>query len=422
MNADKSSFLSASIGLDRRRKIFFLLMVIFVFGSGAFPAFAQEQTSPPVTNVKEIKKKIQKNKKDLAAIKQKLLAEEKKQRQARVKERNVLNRLQKLDQALGRKRREKEANQQDLEETRIRIDRLQNEMKGTKDQLAQSRFLLKQRLQALYRMSFREPFLGGLLDSGSFGEFARKLKFEMILARSNEKLLNQTLAHEQHLEQDASLWTAEERRKNRIVSVISKQEKNYSKERQNRTVFLNTIRKKQASREQAIQELSDQAQELQSKVALFLRQAAESKKNSIYVSRGTGLKVRRGRIPWPVSGEIISPFGKFKNREFNAVVDNSGIQIKAPPGTPIRAVAGGLVRFADWFKGYGKLVILDHGQGYYSLYAQASELNVSEGQEVLSGQVIGSVGDTGSLVGSSLYFEIRKNGVPQDPQRWLARR
>ena len=76
-------------------------------------------------------------------------------------------------------------------------------------------------------------------------------------------------------------------------------------------------------------------------------------------------------------------------------------------------------KFADWFKGYGKLVILDHGRGYYSLYAQASELKVSEGDSVTSGQVLGLVGDTDSLVGSSLYFEIRKNGVPQDPLRWL---
>jgi septal ring factor EnvC (AmiA/AmiB activator) len=100
-------------------------------------------------------------------------------------------------------------------------------------------------------------------------------------------------------------------------------------------------------------------------------------------------------------------------------MDNSGIQIQAAEGTPIHAVASGVVKFADWFKGYGKLVILDHGRGYYSLYAQASNLNVSEGQSVAKGQVLGSVGDTDSLVGSSLYFEIRKNGVPQDPLHWL---
>ncbi len=105
------------------------------------------------------------------------------------------------------------------------------------------------------------------------------------------------------------------------------------------------------------------------------------------------------------------------------MVDNTGIQIAAPAGTPIRAVAKGLVRYADWFKGYGKLVILDHGKGYYSLYAQAAELNVAEGTEVAQGQILGTVGDTGSLYadqwGTSLYFEIRHDGLPEDPVRWL---
>jgi len=137
------------------------------------------------------------------------------------------------------------------------------------------------------------------------------------------------------------------------------------------------------------------------------------------LDEGRGLQVVRGRIPWPVSGKLISYFGKTKDTRFNLIVDNSGIQIQAPEGTPIHAVAAGVVKFADWFKGYGKLVILDHGRGYYSLYAQAANLNVSEGQSVAAGEVLGSVGDTDSLVGSSLYFEIRKNGVPQDPLHWL---
>lgn len=391
------------------------------------PVWAQETTGPdsaPVTGGTLIKKNIQKNKKDLAAVKKKLLEEQKKQRLARLKEKNVLSRLQKVDQKLGSLRREKEANEQALGETRERLSRLQVEMKGNQEQLSQSRSLLQQRLRALYRMSARKPLLGGLLDSESFADFTRKLKFELTLARSNEKLLSQTLLHERKLEGDSKLWGAEEHRKKRIVGVLGNQERNYSRERRNRTVFLSSIRENQASREQTIAELSDQAQELQSKVVLFLKQAEESRKKPAYVSVGTGLMVKRGKIPWPVSGEIIPgyQFGRTKNREFNAVVDNSGIQIKAAQGTPIRAVAGGKVRFADWFKGYGKLVILDHGEGYYSLYAQAAELNVAEGQEVAPGQVIGSVGDTGSLVGSSLYFEIRKNGVPQDPLRWLKRR
>jgi septal ring factor EnvC (AmiA/AmiB activator) len=131
-----------------------------------------------------------------------------------------------------------------------------------------------------------------------------------------------------------------------------------------------------------------------------------------------GLGLKRGLL-WPVSGTVTQRFGKTKSREFNTTFESAGLQIRSPHGTPIKAVASGRVRYADWFQGYGKLVILDHGRGYYSLYAQASDLFVAPGDTVSAGQVIASVGDTGSLVGDSLYFEVRKDGLPQNPLFFL---
>lgn len=392
-------------------------MVSYFLMAAAAPA--QDAIPSPSPDPNQIKQDLLQNKKGLADIQKKLSEEKKQQRRDMAKEKNILSRLQKVDQKLNQLGREKDVNDQDLQETRSRINELQDEITANKSQLTQSRLLLKQRLKALYRVSFRRPFLGGLLDSESFTDLARKLKFELMLAKSNEKILSQTLDHEQQLEQDSKQWESEEKRRQRIVTALGRQEKSFSREQKNRTSLLTSIRHEQDVREQTIEDLSDAAQELQTKVAFFLQQAVEAKKKAAYVPVGTGLMVKRGKYSWPVTGHIISFFGRHKNLEFNAIVDNTGIQIQAPAGTPFRAVDGGRVRFADWFKGYGKLVILDHGEGYYSLYAQASELNVSEGQEVASGQILGTVGDTGSLVGSSLYFEIRKNGVPQDPLRWL---
>lgn len=383
----------------------------------AMPFCAQGQAADPAA----AKQDLLKNKKDLGAIQRKLREEKKKQQRAQVQERNVLSRLQRVDQKLGTLRKEKQANRRDMVETRDRIWRLQVEMDQNQARLVQSRKALQQRLRALQRMSARRPFLGGLLDAGSFGEWSRRLRFELMLAETNQKLLARTLRHEEKLEKDNVLWTSEERRRNRIQAALEKQERNYSGERAKRTVFLASLRKEQDLRRQTIQDLSESAKDLQAKVASLLQQRKTVTK-AVVAYEGPGLQVSRGRIPWPVSGTLISQFGKHRNKEFNAVVENSGIQIKAITGTPFRAVAAGLVRYADWFKGYGKLVILDHGEGYYSLYAQASDLEVSEGQSVTSGQVLGTVGDTGSLVGESLYFEIRKNGVPQDPVRWLKSR
>ena len=385
------------------------------------PAFSASPATP--TDAKQIKKKLLQDKRGLAEIQKKLNEEKKKQKQSKAKEKSVLGRLQKVDKTLMHLRREKETNENDLQESRRRLNLLSSDISRNQAELAQSRQLLKQRLLALYRKSFRAPFLGGILDSESFADLTRKLKFELLLAESNGTLLSRTFAHERQLEQASFQWQKEQSRKQRILGTLGLQEKTFSKERQNRAAILSSIRSQQVLRQQVIEDYSRSAQQLQQKVALLLHQAKTVKqKASHWYSSGTGLTVRRGRIHWPVSGKIISPFGRYKNPEINAVMDNTGIQIQAPPGTPIHAVGAGLVRYADWFKGYGKLVILDHGQGYYSLYAQASELDVSEGQMVEDGQVIGAVGDTGSLVGSSLYFEIRRDGVPQDPMRWLQHR
>jgi septal ring factor EnvC (AmiA/AmiB activator) len=219
----------------------------------------------------------------------------------------------------------------------------------------------------------------------------------------------------------------EANQKQKFLVRLDQKEKNYDQEKKTRAETLEKIRKEKEEREKTIQGLTLSAHDLQNKVAQILKEEAKVPKRRKVtkhiqatksapatvvttlevVPEGKGLQVIRGRVPWPVSGRIISYFGKSKDAQFH------------PTGSPIHAVSGGVVKFADWFKGYGKLVILDHGKGYYSLYAQASELKVSEGDSVVPGQVLGLVGDTDSLVGSSLYFEIRKNGVPQDPLRWL---
>ena len=83
------------------------------------------------------------------------------------------------------------------------------------------------------------------------------------------------------------------------------------------------------------------------------------------------------------------------------------------------AVYGGHVLYTGWFRGYGNLIIVDHGGNYYTLYAHAAEVKVREGDEVKQGQAIGTVGDTGSLQGARLYFEVRHEGKSQDPAQWL---
>lgn len=134
----------------------------------------------------------------------------------------------------------------------------------------------------------------------------------------------------------------------------------------------------------------------------------------------SGFGALKGRLPYPVPGVIEVGFGKVVNPRFNTVTVQKGVDIRAPAGTPVRAVAGGTVAYSGWLRGYGNLLILDHGGGYHSLVAHLATVTPRVGDTVAASDVVGEVGDTGSLKGAYLYFEIRRAGQAVDPAPWLA--
>ena len=127
----------------------------------------------------------------------------------------------------------------------------------------------------------------------------------------------------------------------------------------------------------------------------------------------------RGILTFPADGFIEVGFGKIVNPKFNTVTFQSGLDIRAPKGAAVRAVTAGRVVHAAAFRGYGNLVIIDHGDGYHSLYAHLDELVCAKEDEVAPGQQVGTVGETGSLKGAYLYFELRRRGSPVDPKDWF---
>ncbi len=134
---------------------------------------------------------------------------------------------------------------------------------------------------------------------------------------------------------------------------------------------------------------------------------------------GPGLEGRRGGLPWPAAGQVIGRFGIELHPRFLTKVPSNGIDIAAPTGTPVKAVASGVAEFVDWLSGYGRCVIVNHGGGFYSLYAHCSRVLVSGGDKIAEGQKIAEVGDTDSVKGSCLHFEIRRGQEAMDPEAWL---
>jgi murein hydrolase activator len=132
-----------------------------------------------------------------------------------------------------------------------------------------------------------------------------------------------------------------------------------------------------------------------------------------------GTRPAVGRYEWPLLGKIQTPFGRQQNR-FGTQIARNGVEIAADAGSPVKAIDGGKVAFADVFSGFGQLVILDHGQKTYSLYGHLSTLAVQRGGAVERGQVVGSSGATPTGA-PAVYFELRIDGKPVDPVQWLKR-
>ncbi|NIQ02886.1 MAG: peptidoglycan DD-metalloendopeptidase family protein [Nitrospinaceae bacterium] len=129
---------------------------------------------------------------------------------------------------------------------------------------------------------------------------------------------------------------------------------------------------------------------------------------------------KKGRLKLPVQGPFLNKFGKKRGKRYHTYVIYNGVNIEASRGTPVRAIFQGKVLYTGWLEGYGNLIILGHGKEYHSLYGHLDEIITKVGRVVRTGQIIGRSGDTGSLMGETLYFELRHEGQPIEPTSWFA--
>jgi septal ring factor EnvC (AmiA/AmiB activator) len=192
-------------------------------------------------------------------------------------------------------------------------------------------------------------------------------------------------------------------------------------ERTKKDRLLARVRSEKVMYVKAVDELEKSAQRIEGLLRDF-----EARRKTTPATRmlpsGEGLARFKGRLGWPTEGDVVAFFGRQKHPKFDTYVQRKGIEIRANQGTVIWSVADGVVAFADWMRGYGLLMIVDHGEGFFSLYAHASKLLVNVGEPVRSHQPIGEIGDTGLTGESTLYFELRQRGEAVDPLAWLTKR
>lgn len=220
-------------------------------------------------------------------------------------------------------------------------------------------------------------------------------------------------------------------KKEKLAASIKAKKSEIEGEKSKKSAYLTQIRMEKKGYQQSLKELQANARRLQ---AMVERLEARSRKSYNIKSEkkpvitgnypqppvsDKGFGSQRGRLSLPVTGELVSRFGKHKHPEFNSFTFNNGIAIAASMNSDIRAVFDGEVIFADKFKGYGNMLIIDHGGGYFTLYAHNARITKRVGASVHRNETVAQVGDTDSSIGPQLYFEIRYQGKPVDPGPWF---
>jgi septal ring factor EnvC (AmiA/AmiB activator) len=332
------------------------------------------------------------------------------------KESSILSALERIGLRKRLIRAELAAGAVSVERTDGELEALRKEIVFRRIALESERRSVERTLVTLYKFG-RFDLLQFILRSDNIEAVLAESKSLAYLARHRNDVVAGYLAS---LFELGAAEAKLEAKKGEITGLLrtagEKKKELEAEERKNRELVAGIQRHKR-SYAQALEELAESGLQLQA----LMKRIVDEKYELPYPF--VPLYERMGKLAWPVSGRIITPFGPQKNARFNTITTNNGVEISPKKeSAPVLAVHPGRVVYVDAFEGYGNLIIVDHGLTYYTLYGHCSEFLAAKGDAVQAGQPIALSGDSGSLKGECLYFEIRFRTKALDPLKWLKRK
>jgi septal ring factor EnvC (AmiA/AmiB activator) len=332
------------------------------------------------------------------------------------READILRQLNQVELSLDKSRRRAGALKTEIKQLERNIAAAEKDAQNLNEKIRANEKYVARRLVALYKMNWLGKF-HLLASAESLHEFMqRRAALERILAHDG-KIRQQLMENQQKLDRVLQKLENQKSAKRTRMDEYKRQMQAMARKKAIRTRLLADIRSQKSLELAAIEALTRNARQLDRKIkSLGDRLTAVRRDNNSGQRR---FFAHKGLLIMPVKGKIVSLFGPYKNRKYNITNFRSGIEIQADTGTPVRCVFNGRVLYASWFKGYGNMIIIDHGDNFYTVYAHLKELFASKDDTVKTGDVIATVGDTGSMTGTRLYFEIRHHGKPENPLQWI---
>lgn len=385
------------------RKPWCLLGIILLLGWDQGRSGTQEQ------DVAAFEKRLNKLNQEIRDLREKVREEEK-------KESTIISRLANISLSEKLIRNEISLLNVQLEKTRRELSFFQKQVALQRKKLEKERRSVEMTVVALYKFG-RLDFLQFLLRAESVNVLFAESRHLNFLARHQQDIISAYVQKLGELRAATEALEAKEADLSRLGREAGlKREELEAQERENKAL-IRQITQNKKNYEQALTEMNERARQLQALMTKIVNQEI------VLPFPFVPFYEKKGKLPWPMPGRVITRFGLQKHPQFSTSTLNNGIEI-APQTADrsVKSIHAGKVVYADFFQGYGDMVIIDHGLNYYSLYGHLSDYLVGKGDVVRAEQPIAAAGDSGSLKGVCLYLEIRFKTKALDPLQWLRRR
>jgi septal ring factor EnvC (AmiA/AmiB activator) len=335
----------------------------------------------------------------------------------RQQERLLLDRLDKMELQLQKFREEQEKRRRERASLRKQISQKRKEIKILDEEMRSIRTLLAQRLEALYKFG-RQAYVNLLISARDVSGLQHQWVYLRAIAEVDSELIKSFIERQKKEVRIAETLASAEARLSKVVARISLQKEEIEKVKREQVALLQNIHNQEEMYQSYVTELAAVSRELKNKIEELQN---KTQKSGMGVQQLQGsFASKKGALPYPVPGKIISRFGPKQHKKFGTKIRSNGIEIATQPLSPVVAVYGGQVLYSEWVKGYGKVMIIDHGEKYYTLTAHLAEVLKEAGEIVESGETIGYAGYSPlERQGGRVYFEVRHLSKALNPEEWL---
>jgi len=398
--------------VSRNRKIFSTLILILILTLFAIFFSYGNSSGDYSQKINEEKQRLKKIEQQIKSIKEEIDNLQK-------EESGYLETLHKIEKLLRDTEKELQTIEKDLEFAQKEIKQGEDELIFEKRMLKEKTKLLESRLREIYKRRLT-GYLEILFNSESFSDFLSRFRYIKNILSLDAEVINDIRQQMKKIEDNKMNLENREEILSLLKREVEKGKENIEFSIKAKKSIINKINSQKEVYLKSLKELEQSSLEIKNIIErTYKQQEEDSKRVTQKEVPAITLKPKKGILALPVQGKLISEYGRHKNTDFNTYTFNSGIDISAPLGQVVHAAGSGEVIYTGSIKGYGQIIIIDHGGRVTTLYAHLSKILIDIGDKVKKGQLIGQVGDSGGVSSTRLHFEVRVEGKPTDPMNWL---